>query len=177
MKNTSPISTHIFRKGMSTVSNHNETLLCSLLPSADPVYHIPMDFRENPTHATHMCQGAEIDLGQSAEPHEKVARLLHALVWGPKHLLDTFGRRSGLVCRQHLLVLSQRTCQAHLPFTLSSFGKFSWREPLGALYWYQSRQYSCLMSPRLFVGSVMVLAAVSVAFSGVLSIQGRILFI
>ena len=75
------------------------------------------DFCGNLARATQVFRAAGVDNGQSGDSPENARTLHDALVLAQRHLSGTPNSRSSLAYRQHLLVLSRRTCQAHLPRT------------------------------------------------------------
>ena len=79
------------------------------------------DFLENPARATQVFQGAGAGRAQSDAAPDNAATLHGAHGWARTRFTCTNDSKSGLACSQHLTPLSQRTSQAPLPRTLSSY--------------------------------------------------------
>ena len=94
-------------------------------PSAAPAHLQSRDFLENPARATQVFQDANDGHEQSDDAPENAATLHGAHVWARTHSFGTTDIKSGWAYWQHLMALSQRTCQALLPRIPSSSGKFS----------------------------------------------------
>ena len=91
-----------------------------------PTHPCSMGFRGNPAHATQVFPDADVDHVQSDDCLGNAATLLDAHVWAQRHFSGTPDSKNGWAYCQRLMVLSWRTCQAQLPRTPSSCGKFSW---------------------------------------------------
>ena len=104
-------------------------------PSDAPAHPHLMVFRGNPARAIHVFLDASADHGQS-DDCLGIAGILHdAHVWARRHFSGIPGNKNGWAYWQHLIVLSGGTCQAQLPHTPFSCGKFSSTESSGALCW------------------------------------------
>ena len=116
------------------------------LPSVAPAHRRLTDFRENLARATQVFRAAGVDDGQSDDSLENASTLHDALVLAQRHFSGQTDSEIGLEDWQRLMVLSRRTCQAHLPRTPFSSGNFSLTESCGTLCWCHSHLRRCLTS-------------------------------
>ena len=102
-------------------------------PSDAPAHPHSMDFRGNPARATQVFPDASADHEQGDDSPGNAATLHDVHVWAQTRSSGTPDSKNGLAFWHHLMALSQRTCQARLPRTPSSCGKFSRTEFPGTL--------------------------------------------
>ena len=152
---------------MLTVSYHKWTLL-DLSPLSRQlilaqrifvkIYHAPPGCSEPQALIT----------GKVATPLEMPQLFMMPMRYHRDIFSGTLYSKNYLAYWQRLMVLSRRTCQAHLPRTPFLSGKFSLTESWSALWWCLSHCRRCLTS-LLEVGFAMALASACPALHSILA--------